>query len=144
MIGVCDLWGNIGSKSIKGLEKIGCWCSSEPDSPLLHLLLPHISCFLSSSPSPVLFPLCSFLSLCCISVNSSVVFVLLDDAGVTLVPPSNQRVFVYTRSTPSSLSSSLSGQISYITSLEAFIAMLLKLRTPTVAKYSKRESSNCV
>lgn len=65
---------------------------------------------------------------------------LLDDAGVTLVPPSNQRVFVYTRSPPSSLP----GQISYIRSLEAFIAVLLKLRTPTVAKYSKRESSKCV
>lgn len=57
---------------------------------------------------------------------------LLDDAGVTLVPPSNQRVFVYTRSPPSSPS----GQISY-RSLEAFIAVLLELRTPTVAKYSK-------
>lgn len=78
-------------------------------------------------------PLCSFRSLCCISVNGGVAFVLLDDAGVTLVPPSNQRVFVYTRSPPSSPS----GQISYIRSLEAFIAVLLELRTPTVAKYSK-------
>lgn len=130
VIGVCDLWGNIGSKH-KGLEKIGRWCSSEPDSPPPSASSRQLfSVFLSTSCLP---PLCSFRSLCCISVNGGVAFVLLDDAGVTLVPPSNQRVFVYTRSPPSSPS----GQISYIRSLEAFIAVLLELRTPTVAKYSK-------
>lgn len=61
---VCDLWGNIGLKH-KGLEKIGRWCSSEPDSPLLHLLLPHVSCFLSSSPPPVFPP--SALSVACVA-----------------------------------------------------------------------------
>lgn len=34
--------------------------------------------------------------------------------------------------------------MSYIRSLEAFIAKLLKLRSPTVAKYSKPESSSFV
>lgn len=89
---------------------------------------------------PVFLSTSSALSLRCISMNGGVAFVLLDNAGITLVPPSDRRVFVYTRAPPSSLS----GQVSHIRSLEAFIAALLKLRTRTVAKYSKRESSNCV
>lgn len=47
-------------------------------------------------------------------------------------------------SLPSPSSAVLSRQVSYIRSLEAFIVRLLKLRTPTVAKYSKRESTSSV
>lgn len=71
---------------------------------------------------------------CCICVCSCLLFhvhIFVD--GVTPLPK-NQCVFVYNLSPlPPRLSPTVSRQKSYIRSLRAFIAKLLKLRTPTVA-----------